>query len=466
MRCYAAAALSALVAITAAPALIVAPASANPAVKVAPAPLLPLPSELDRDFYRPSAAKVAAAKPGEILRARKITPANFGLVPINVDAWQLTFRSTDTQGRAIPAVTTVLKPRGTTKDMKRGGARKVISMQIAEDSTAGHCSVSYAVQQFNASSLLGQVVAPAELLIAQGFLDQGYAVVLPDHEGPNHAYAAGPLGARITLDSLRAVKAFAPSSITEASPIGLYGYSGGAIVTGHAAELKKSYAPELNIVGAAEGGVPADLKELLLAAQNGATSGLVFGAVVGLTREYDYFRDFTNRHVNPVGKAVMALKAPLCVQYQSMTFPFMNNLGFIQWPGGALRAPAVKRLLNDTKMGKSLPDMPMYIWNSSLDEIVPIHQVDTLVKTYCRNPEAQVTYTRDHLSEHLIGEISGAPMAFLWLKDRLDGKPAKAGCTTRDELTMASDAQWWPTFSATIGTNLAGLFGKALGAGR
>lgn len=447
--------------VAATPAFVAAPASATPSLKIAPAPLIPLPAELDSAFYRPPAATVAKAKPGQILGARRITPANLGLVPINVDAWQLSFRSTDTKGRAIPAVTTVLKPRGTTK-----GPRKVISMQIAEDSTAGHCSVSYAVQQFNASSLLGQVVAPAELLIAQGFLAQGYAVVLPDHEGPNYAYAAGPLGAHITLDSLRAVKAFAPSSVTNASPIGLYGYSGGAIVTGHTAELKKSYAPELNIVGAAEGGVPANLKDLLLAAQNGATSGLVFGAVVGLSREYDYFRTFLDRNVDPLGKAVMALKGPLCVQYQAMTFPFMNNLGFIRWPGGALQAPAVKRLLADTKMGKSTPDMPMYIWNSQLDEIVPIHQVNQLVNTYCRDPKAQVTYTRDHLSEHLIGEVSGAPMAFLWLKDRLDGKPAKAGCTTRDELTMASDARWWPTFSATIGSDLASLFGKALGAGK
>ncbi|ALG85533.1 lipase family protein [Gordonia phthalatica] len=448
-------------AMLAAPLTAVGDASAAPSVSVAPAPLLPLPQELDPSFYRPSPSKLAAAEPGEILGARRITPANLGLVPINVDAWQLSFRSTDTSGRAIPAVTTVLKPRGTAK-----GPRKVISMQIAEDSTAGYCATSYAVQQFNASSLLGQVVAPAELLIAQGFLSQGYAVVLPDHEGPNHAYGAGPLGARITLDSLRAVKNFTPSTITDASPIGLYGYSGGAIVTGHTAELKKSYAPELNIVGAAEGGVPADLKVVLQAAQNNVTSGLVLGAVLGLSREYDYFRTFLNRHMNPVGKAVLALKGPLCVQHQAMTFPFLNNIGFLEYPGGALRAPAVKRVFDDTRMGKTVPDMPMYIWNSALDEIIPVSQVNTLVSKYCRDPQARVTYTRDHLSEHGIAEASGAPMALLWLKDRLDGKPATAGCRTSDQLTMASDSRWWPTFSRVVGDDLAGLFGKALGAGR
>lgn len=57
-------------------------------------------------------------------------------------------------------------------------------------------------------------------------------------------------------------------------------------------------------------------------------------------------------------------------------------------------------------------------------------------------------------------------MAFLWLKDRLDGKPAKAGCSTHDELSMATDSKWWPTFSRTIGTDLAALFGAAIGRGK
>lgn len=48
-----------------------------------------------------------------------------------------------------------------------------------------------------------------------------------------------------------------------------------------------------------------------------------------------------NRHTNPVGKAVLALKGLLCVQHQAITFPFLNNIGFLEYPGGALRAPAV-----------------------------------------------------------------------------------------------------------------------------
>lgn len=396
-----------------------------------------------------------------MVAARRINAASFGIAAINVDAWQLSYRSTDTRGEPIAAVTTLLKPRGTTAH-----PRKLVSVQLAEDSTAGYCAPSYVVQQWSAGLPLGQAVIPAELIIAQGMLAQGWALSLPDHQGPRHAYAAGPLGARITLDGLRAAKSFAPLGVTEESPMALYGYSGGAIVTGHAAELKQHYAPELNIVGAAEGGVPADLKQVLKYAQNGATSGLILAAVFGLANEYRDFDRFLDRRLDPAGKALRAAKAPLCVGHTSMLLPFLNNTGFLNWPGDPLSAPPVARVLRETTMGRHVPDMPMYIWQSQLDEIIPVGQVNNLVKTYCRDPKASVAYTRDHLSEHIAAEIAGAPLAVMWLKDRLDGTPAPTGCTTRDELSMTTDAQWWPVFADTVGVNVAALFGAQIGRGR
>ena len=91
-------------------------------------------------------------------------------------------------------------------------------MQIAEDSLAGYCAPSYAIQHLSASPFLGQIVAPAEFVIAQGALQQGWAVVIPDHEGPDNAYAAGPLAGRITLDGIRAARDFAPMRLDPRHP--------------------------------------------------------------------------------------------------------------------------------------------------------------------------------------------------------------------------------------------------------
>ncbi|WP_373862478.1 lipase family protein [Nocardia acidivorans] len=432
-------------------------AGAEP-VPVQPAPAIAVPPELDSAFYRPAPELVANTAPGEIIAARQVNVANFGLIPLNVDAWQLSYRSNNSRDEPIPAVATVLKPRGSAPD-------KLISMQIAEDSLAGYCTPSYAVQQWSLSALGGQIVVPAEFAITQGALSQGWGVVIPDHQGPNEAYAAGPLGARITLDGIRAAKNFEPMRLAAQTRVGMYGYSGGAIVTGHAAELKQSYAPELNIVGAAEGGVPADLGMTLNVANGQATSGLIFAAVLGLTREYPDFARFVNERMDPLGQALAAVKNNLCVQYTSSLLPFLNLKGMLHTAGDPLQDPVVADVLDKTRMGKTVPDMPMYIWQANPDEIIPVGQVNTLVDTYCRNPAATVEYTREHLGEHVATEISGGGPAMLWMKDRLEGIAAQRGCSTADAGSLLLDADGRALLLGTFGEVFASFFGKRLGVG-
>ncbi|MFC9999026.1 lipase family protein [Nocardia sp. NPDC127526] len=437
-------------------ALLPSAASADEPVPVRPAAPIPVPQELDPAFYNPPADLVASKAPGEIIAARQVSVANFGLIPLNVDAWQLSYRSNNSRDEAIPAVATVLKPRGSAPD-------KLVSMQIAEDSLAGYCAPSYAVQQWSVASFVGQIVVPAEFIISQGALQQGWGVVIPDHQGLDNAYAAGPLGGRITLDGIRAATAFEPLRLAENTRIGMYGYSGGAIVTGHAAELKQSYAPELNIVAAAEGGVPADLGVVLNVANGQATSGLVLAAVNGLTREYPDFARFVNENMDLLGKGLSFVQSGLCVQYVSSLLPFLNLKGMLRVPGDPMRHPAVVDVIDKTRMGKAVPDMPMYIWNANPDEIIPVGQVNTLVDTYCRNPSASVQYTREHFGEHVATEISGAGPAMLWMRDRLEGVPAQQGCSITDAGWLALDPNGTALLASTFGETFASFFGKPIG---
>ncbi|WP_067698079.1 lipase family protein [Nocardia jejuensis] len=436
-----------------------APAQADPETPpVQPVTALPLPPELDPGFYNPPAETVAATAPGAIIAVRQVDVANFGIIPLNVDAWQVSYRSNNSRDEAIPAVATLIKPRGTSPT-----PRKLLSVQIAEDSTAGYCAPSYALQHLSASALLGQIVAPAEFLFAQSALQMGWAVVIPDHEGPNSAYAAGPLAGRITLDGIRAATDFGPLGVGHTAPIGMYGYSGGSIPTGHAAELHKTYAPELNIVAAAAGGVGADLGAALEMANNQATSGLVLGAVLGLAREYPDFDRFLDQRLNPLGQALKAIKAPLCVQYQSALVPFLNIKGLINSPD-PLREPVVQAMVEDTRLGRTLPDMPLFLWHSQWDEILPLHSTNQLVDTYCKDPNASVQYTRDGASEHVVAEVVGGPAAILWLRDRLDGVPAQSGCTTTDMPSMLGTPGELEMLNSTLGETVASFFGKPIGA--
>lgn len=432
------------------------PAAAEP-VAVAPAPPVAVPPELDPGFYRPPAELVASKAPGEIIAARQVNLANAGLIPINVDAWQVSYRSNNSRDEAIPAVATVLKPRGSTPD-------KLVSMQIAEDSLAAYCAPSYAVQQWSAAAFVGQIVAPLEFVIAQAAVQQGWAVVIPDHEGPDGAFAAGPLAGRITLDGIRAARDFEPLRLAPDTRVGMYGYSGGAIATGHAAELRQSYAPELNIVAVAEGGVPADFGALLDIGNGQLWSGMIMGGVLGLAREYPEFAALLNRDLDPLGQVLQVVKGGLCVQYNTGLFPFLNIKGLLRVPeGDPMRNPIVRDTLAQTRMGGAVPDMPMFVYQANPDELVPVGPVNTMVDTYCRNPDAQVTYVREHLGEHVTTEVSGVATALLWLRDRLDGIPAAPGCSISDQGLMALNPDGLALLARVFGDTVASFFGAPIG---
>ncbi|WP_228538877.1 lipase family protein [Nocardia sp. XZ_19_385] len=431
--------------------------SAQPTIQGA-APV-PLPPEFDAAFYNPPAEAVANTQPGGLIAIRQVNVANFGIIPLNVDAWQVSYRSNNTAGQPIPAVATVLKPRGAAPE-----PRKLLSVQIAEDSLAGYCAPSYALQFLSVASFAGQIVAPAEFIFAQAALQQGWAVVIPDHQGPNSAYAAGPLAGRITLDGIRAATSFEPLGVGTSAPVGMYGYSGGALATQHAAELKQSYAPELNVVAAATGGNGPDLGAALDMANGQATAGLVLAAVIGLTREYPYFAEYIDRSIDPLGRALITAKGPLCVQYQSMLLPFVDLKGLL-WSsaGDPMRHPAVQQVMEETRLGKTVPDMPMFVWHSRWDEILPLGSANQMVDSYCADPRANVQYTRDWASEHIVAEVSGGPAALLWLRDRLNGVPAQQGCSTTDVSSMAAAPGVLPYAGSILGETVMSLFGKPIG---
>ncbi len=373
----------------------------QPALPPAVAPPLP---ELDQAFYEPPVEVVESREPGEIIAARAVNLGTLNLIPTNVDAWQISYRSNNAAGEAIPAVTTVIKPRGDTRD---GGPRPLLSFQMAEDSLGNYCAPSYVMQQGALPWLVtGAATGGAQFLEVQAALAQGWALSVPDHQGPNSSFASGPVAARITLDGIRAAENFEPMELQGRSTrVGLLGYSGGSIPTGHAAEIRQAYAPELNIVGVAEGGVAADLGALLDNANNALGAGIVAAGVIGVSREDPELAGFIDQHINPAGRALFAAK----------------------------------------------------------DWLVPVGPVNKLVDTYCQDPSASVVYTRDHFSEHVSMEVVALPSALLWLRDRFAGVPAQQGCSTFDAGSMALDQRTWPVWVDAVGELVAGLFGKPIG---
>ncbi len=426
-------------------------------IRIEPAPALTLPPELD-DFYRPAAGVVAAAQPGEILRVRSINPAFMGILQLNVDAWQLLYRTTNSHGEAIATVTTVLKPRGAAP----AGGRKLLSYQIAEDSGAQYCAPSYVAQS---GAIPADYVNAAETLIplAAG-VGQGWTVAMPDYEGQNSAYGASRMNAQATLDGIRAVENFEPAQLSgTATPVALWGYSGGTIPTSFVPEIKDSYAPELNIVGAASGGTaPGDYAEVVRHNNNGVYAGLISAAFVGLATEYPDMERVMRERVDVLGQLVLGSKKVLCHPQGAVLFPGFNYLGTF---GGSdpLSMPEIKSAIADNSLGQHIPSVPVYFYHAQNDELLPIAGTDGVVDKYCAAGAPSVTYVREFAAEHISGVLSHLPGAYYWLRDRLNGVPAPAGCTITSPVSTLTDPQFGQALTDILPPMAQALVGQAIG---
>ncbi|MFI5780353.1 lipase family protein [Nocardia sp. NPDC051570] len=414
----------------------------------------------DPGFYYPAGDIVASKQPGEIIAAREMVPSFFSLIPMDVDGWQISYRSNNSRGEPIAAITTVLKPRGSRPT-------NLLSYQAAEDSLAPHCAPSYFVQQASIPPNYAGTVEPSlEMLIPLYALAHGYAVSIPDHEGPQNAFGAGPLAGQIVLDGVRAAENFAAMGLERGRDtlVGLVGNSGGAIAAGWAAELWDSYAPELKVVGVAEGGTPADMTTMVDLANGQLAAGLIYAGVLGVAREYPELDQYFQLHLNPLGKAMIGPTSTVCMGWSvTAFFPFLNIKGLFDVPD-MVREPVPAAVLSKLKMGRNTPKTPMFIYHSNPDWVAPVGSVNELVDNYCRDPQARVEYNRTHANEGFSLFVMAQPRVMSWMKDRFDGVPVADHCIRNDVAGIALEGEAKDRFDEQVGPRVVAIAQQAVDA--
>ncbi|MBE1463173.1 lipase family protein [Kibdelosporangium phytohabitans] len=423
------------------------------AVGTEPATAAPPPPPQSDPFYQPPSGYEGEA-PGTVLRSRSVSISAFGALPQKVQAWQLLYRTTDQKDNPQAAVTTVLLPWGA----RPSATRPLLSYQVAEDSAAPQCAISYQLRQGAGNE---NIVAQAEILLINAAVHQGWAVSVPDYEGPRNAYVAGKQAGQATLDGIRAARDFAPLGLGTQTNIGLWGYSGGALASGWAAQLQPSYAPELNIKGIAEGGLPVSPKNVLLGANKGPFAGIAMSGIAGLSHAYPELAAFMDQNLTQEGKAAFAKASTQCNHSNAGEFAFRDLFAYFSIKD-PLSRPVPQEILAEVTLGKATPTAPLFVYHSVNDELVPVADTDATVQKYCA-AGGRVTYQRDILSEHIALVITGAPDALNWLKDRLNGQPAANGCNTRTVLSSIATPQALATFGVVITNNLLSLLGKPVG---
>jgi len=369
----------------------------------------------DDPFYQPPSG-FQHAEPGTVLRSRDVELAFLGLIPQRLTATQLLYRTTNMNGAPEATVTTVIAPA------ERPARRPVpvISYQCAIDAVSSRCFPSYALRR---KAVAPGALAQFEFLLIAAAVAEGWAVSVPDHEGPQGSWGTPYEPGYRILDGLRAAVGYDRLNLDPSAPMGLWGYSGGGLASAWAAEMHGQYAPELNVVGAVLGSPVGDLGHTYRRLNGTLYSGLPAMVVAALTHVYPDLNRIIDEHATEAGKAMLTRVENMTTAQAVLRFAGMDMGKLVDRPlDEILDMPEVKHVFDSIKLGTAVPTPPVLIVQAVHDRIVSVYDIDELTETY-RSGGASVTYHRDRFSEHMLLHPMSAPMALRWLIDRFDDKP-------------------------------------------
>ncbi len=374
-------------------------------------------------FYTYDGAKpLAQIAPGTPLKTRDVTlAAETNGTP--VPAEQILYRTTDTTGRAIATVTTVVQPA-------TGTAQPRVAAYLSfYDALSSKCNPSYTLRGGNPGAA-NQQLTDVEQGAVHGLLAQGYIVTVPDFENQRLDYVAGRESGTSALDGITAT--LQALELDGATPVGMMGYSGGSIAADWASELQPTHAPDLNLVGTAMGGVPVNLTHNLAYVDGTpAWSDVIPAGMIGLSRAHRI--DLTS-YLSTWGRMVVKTVSHQCIGEFSGEFPNLT-IKHMMKPRYAdvVHVPVFRRILERLVMG-SAPGHPgapllMVAGNSDGkgDGVMIAADQAKLAAEYC-GQGVPVQYEELQGAAHNNAGAAFIAQAMPWLASRFAGVPAPSNC--------------------------------------
>lgn len=371
------------------------------------APVLPR----SDSFYRYD-APVAEIAPGTVLRTRPVA------TPLPGTATQVLYRTTDQLRR--PSVTAALVVRPTRAPR---GATRIVSYQQAYDGLDSRCNPSYVTTTAGPPSMDQGVLSAA--------LMAGYTVVTADYEGLGMHFGAGHESGYGTLDGIRAAHHVLRTK-PRATPVAMVGFSGGSIATEFAAELATTYAPELKIVGAMEGGLPVNLLNMLKYIDGSPNWSKVMPLI--LTGTLDGFGIDITRYLSPYGITIAQRARSMCgADIQQLPVLTMRKLLKPEYADYQRLSPFAE-ISNTLTMGTAgTPRFPilMIAGNSdgTGDGVMIAADQRSLAHSLCARAVA-VDYREFAGVDHTTSGIYALAQAMPFLQSRFEGKTAENNCAT------------------------------------
>jgi pimeloyl-ACP methyl ester carboxylesterase len=382
----------------------------------------PLPAtEGDGDrpaFYEPPVG--VPAQPGRLLRSE---PMDFFLDPAHAlrapgTATRVMYASTDRSGRPVAVTGSVLVPP---TPWRGSGSRPLVAFAVGTQGMADRCAPS---RQLSAGS-------EYEGAFLSGLLNRGYAVAVTDYEGLGtpgvHTYMARRSQAATVLDSVRAARALPGSGLPADGPVALAGYSQGGGASAAAAELAPTYAPELHLVGAVAGAVPADLAAVGKSLDGGPYAAFALYAVGGLAAAYDI--GLTSL-LNDEGLRRVQQAEDECVGDSLPRHAFVRSTDLTR-DGRSLAdyfdEVPWRSILADNVIGERRPVAPVLVTHSLADDVIPYAVGRDLAKRWCAHG-ATVRFSTTAIPTHVGGAVPNFAEEYAFLEARLAGLPVVSTC--------------------------------------
>lgn len=361
-------------------------------------------------FYqwdRPS----ASVAPGTLLRLQEIKTSRMQ----RYRAWRILYMTRDYAGRPIISSGTVALSSYASPNPD---ARGIISWAHPTTGVARKCAPSLLSNPF------AQVAGFNEMI------GGGYIVTATDYPGLG---TRGPVGylvglgqGRAVIDAVRAARQI--PEVGGSARYGVWGYSQGGHAALFAARIATSYAPELQLVGAAAAAPPSHLKQLL-AADIGNISGRVLAAFTLQSWSVKYgasLEALVDDGVAPVISAVAShCIGDLGQQLDVLAAQKPLKERFLKADPG--RVKPWGSLLDDNSLFQLPPRVPVFIAQGDRDEIVRPEVTLAMVRASCR-AGVRVRYLSLRNTDHSRAARMSAAEAIRWLSGRFSGEAAPNSC--------------------------------------
>ena len=205
-----------------------------------------------------------------------------------------------------------------------------------------------------------------------------------------YPYNVGLTAGRAVLNAVRAAEGLPGSNLSRSAKVVVFGYSQGGLGADSAAQLAPRYAPELDLRGAGIGAPPAYVRSNIAYLDGAEDFGLSLAAVYGVDAAYPDLH--LERYLNAKGRAAFKEIANQCVfdliapksKWQGHTLSEYTTTNILNLPDWRAR-------LRQSSLGRRTPKVPVLLYNSKDDEIVPFTGAARLRRAWCRK-DADLTF--------------------------------------------------------------------------